>query len=340
MRKFLFLLGVLLLIAGIFTAWFFPSAYIGAPAEFIVKITIEKDSSVSDIALLLNQKGIITSAYGYRFFALFDAAAKRALPGEYELAPGSSYKLIARQISLGPKRNEITLQFIEGQTLDDWKSKLILEGISETSVSDLVGDTRIGKSFAKGLDNQFDFLKDLPEGTSLEGYLFPNTYRVWKDQLPLGIALKQLNEFETETMGFAAIAADQGRTLHEVVTLASIVEKEGRNPEERRNIARIFLNRLKIGMRLQSDATVNYVTGANNPRPTLDDLETVSAYNTYKNEGLPPGPICNPGKEALDAALNPADNNYYFYLHDAEGKIYYARNAEEHKLNRWKAYGE
>jgi peptidoglycan lytic transglycosylase G len=340
MKKFLFLLGILLLILGIFTAWFFPAAYIGAPAEFTVKITIPKDSSVSDVALLLNQKGIITSSYGYQLFAIVDEAARRTMVGEYDLAPGSSYQQIARQISLGPKRNEISLQFIEGQTLDDWQSKLLLQGVSATSTSDLVGDTRAGKSFTKGLEEQFDFLKDLPEGTSLEGYLFPNTYRVWKDQLPLGVALKQLNEFENQIEGFADEAAKQGRTLHEVVTLASIVEKEGRSPEERRNIARIFLNRLKIGMRLQSDATVNYVTGDNNPRPTLNDLDTASPYNTYKNTGLPPGPICNPGKDALDAALNPADNNYYFYLHDEEGNIYYAKNAEGHKVNRWKAYGE
>jgi UPF0755 protein len=340
MRKIILLLGILLLAAGIFTAWFFPVAYVGAPAEFTIKISIQENSSVDDIALLLNQKGIITSVYGYQFFSLLDESARRAIPGEYDLAPGASYKQIARQISLGPKRNEITLQFIEGQTLDDWQSKLILSGVSATSVSDLVGDARTGKSFAKGLEEQFDFLKSLPQGASLEGYLFPNTYRVWKDQLPLGVALKQLSEFDLQTRGFAEAAVSDGRTLHEVVTLASIVEKEGRNHEERRNIARIFLNRLKIGMRLQSDATVNYVTGANNPRPTLSDLETISPYNTYKNEGLPPGPICNPGKDALDAALNPADNNYYFYLHDEEGNIYYAKNAEEHKLNRWKAYGE
>ncbi|MBD3281605.1 endolytic transglycosylase MltG [Candidatus Uhrbacteria bacterium] len=340
MRKIFFLFGIFLLIAGIFLAWFFPSAYIGSPSEFKVSVNLPANSSVSEIARLLQQKGIITSAYGYQIYALFNATAKSAVPGQYEIAPGSSYQQIARQISLGPKREEITMQFIEGQTLDDWQSKLILQGVSATSVSDLVGDTRASKSFAKGLEEQFDFLADLPEGTSLEGYLFPNTYRVWKDQLPLGIALKQLNEFERQTQGFTSTAAAQGRTLHEVVTLASIVEKEGRNPEERRNIARIFLNRLKIGMRLQSDATVNYVTGANNPRPTLDELEIESAYNTYRNTGLPPGPICNPGKDALDAALNPAENNYYFYLHDEEGNIYYAQNAEGHKLNRWKAYGE
>ncbi len=340
MRKFLFILGILLLVSGIFLAWFFPSAYIGSPAESTILFNVPADSSVSDIALLLQQKGVITSAYGYQIFALFNQSVVNMIPGEYDLAPGSSYQQIARQLSRGPKRDEITIQFIEGQTLDDWQSQLILQGVSATSVQDLVGDTREGQSFAEGLKERFDFLAKLPEDTSLEGYLFPNTYRVWKDQLPLGIALKQLNEFESRTEGFAATATSQGRTLHEVVTLASIVEKEGRNSKERRNIARIFLNRLKIGMRLQSDATVNYVTGANNPRPTLDELEIQSPYNTYRNEGLPPGPICNPGKDALDAALNPADNDYYFYLHDQDGNIYYAKNAEEHKLNRWKAYGE
>ncbi len=340
MRKLLFFLAIIFLAASVFIAWFFPSAYIGSPADFSITVTIPKDASVQDIALLLQQRGIITSATGYQIFSVINNTAKISQPGDYEIAPGSSYQQIARQISLGPKREEITMQFIEGQTLDDWQSKLIMAGVSATSVADLVGDTRVGKSFAKGLEEQFPFLQDLPEGTSLEGYLFPNTYRVWKDQLPLGIALKQLNEFERQTDGFAESAASQGRTLHEVVTLASIVEKEGRNPEERRNIARIFLNRLEIGMRLQSDATVNYVTGANNPRPTLKELEIQSPYNTYRNAGLPPGPICNPGKDALDAALNPADNNYYFYLHDEEGNIYYARNSEEHILNRWKAYGE
>jgi len=340
MRKITFLFGIILLFIAGFSAWFFPIAYIGSPADFTVTINIEEGASIQSIADILKQKGAIASVAGYRIFAMLDSSAKRALPGEYQIAPGASFKQIARQISEGPVRDEISLQFIEGSTLDDWQSKLILAGVSATSIRDLVGDTRTGKSFAKGLEEQFSFLRDLPRGSSLEGYLFPDTYRVWRDALPLGIAIKQLNQFQIETNGFAAEAKAQGRTLHEVVTLASIVEKEGRTPEERRNIARIFLNRLKIGMRLQSDATVNYVSGAKNPRPTLDELEIDSPYNTYKNAGLPPGPICNPGEDALEAALHPAENNYYFYLHDSDGKIYYARNAEEHKLNRWKAYGE
>ncbi len=340
MRIIIYIFGIFLLAGGIFLAWFLPSAFFDTAESTTVAIIIPADSSVQDIAVLLNEKNVISSVLGYRLYALIDKTAIRALPGEYEIIPGSSYRQIARQLSRGPKREEITLRFIEGETLDEWQSALMDLDVSATSVKSLVGDTRVGQSHAKGLEEQFEFLRALPAGSSLEGYLFPNTYRVWKDQLPLGVVLKQLNEFARQTEGFAEQAQAQGRTLHEVVILASIVEKEGRTPEERRQIARIFLNRLKIGMRLQSDATVNYVTGHSRARPTLKDLEFASPYNTYQNTGLPPGPICNPGKDALDAALNPAENDYYFYLHDDAGNIYYGRNAEEHKLNRWKAYGE
>ncbi len=340
MRIILYILGVILLASGIFMAWFLPSAFFSVSESETVTINIPTDSSVQDIANILNDKNIISSTFGYRIYAFIDKNANHALPGEYEIIPGNSYRQIARQLSLGPKREEITLRFIEGETLDDWQASLVAFNVSATSIKALVGDTRISLSYSKGLEERYEFLRDLPSGSSLEGYLFPDTYRVWKDQLPLGIVLKQLNEFSNKTQGFAEQATSQGRTLHEVVILASIIEKEGRNSEERRQIARIFLNRLKIGMRLQSDATVNYVTGHGRARPTLEDLEFASPYNTYQNIGLPPGPICNPSKDALDAALNPADNDYYFYLHDDAGNIYYGHNAEEHKLNRWKAYGE
>ncbi|MFZ6015846.1 MAG: endolytic transglycosylase MltG [Patescibacteria group bacterium] len=340
MKKISLLIGALLVFLAIFIAWFAPSAYIGTPGQITVRVVVPKDANTKTVAQILSDKGVITSSFGYEFYSLLDAAARNPRAGEYEVAPGASYKLIARQLNMGPTRNEITLQFIEGSDLKDWQAYLRERNVSETSITDLVGDTASGKPFAPALREQYIFLKDLPEDATLEGYLFPDTYRVWQDQLPLGIVLKQLNEFDKQIQDLEDQIAKDNRSLHEILTLASIVEKEGRNKEERRNIARIFLNRLKIGMRLQSDATVNYVTGENRPRPTLDDLEIASPYNTYRNEGLPPGPICNPGKDALEAALNPADNDYYFYLHDEEGNIYYARNAEEHKQNRYKAYGE
>jgi UPF0755 protein len=162
---------------------------------------------------------------------------------------------------------------------------------------------------------------------------------VWKDQLPQGLIKKQLDAFATRAFRLIEGAEKQGRTLNEVVTLASIVEKEVANPEDRKIVAGIFWNRLQSGMPLQSDATVNYVTHAGRTRPTIIDLAVESAYNTYAHRGLPPGPICNPGADALEAALNPAKTPYRYFLTDANGKTYFARTLEEHILNRKMAFG-
>lgn len=340
MKKILFVIGVLFIALAVFAAWFIPAAFIGSPAQNTIKLDIPDGISSGSLADLLQQKGIITSAFGYRIYTRLDKRAANIRAGEYELAPGSSFRSLSGQLSLGPPRNEISIRLIEGSSLLDIAKALIDNGVSATSVSDLIGSRSEAKFFQPALRDQFPFLKDLPADATLEGYLFPNTYRVWKDQLPLSLILKQLQEFSVQTQGFAEQAAKQGRTLQDVVTLASIVEKEANTPEERRVIAGIFLNRIKIGMRLQSDATINYITGADRARPTAADLQADSPYNTYRNDGLPPGPICNPGKDSLDAALHPTASDYYFYLHDANGKVYYARNIEEHKLNRYKAYGE
>ena len=340
MKKILLFISFLIIAGAIFCAWFFPSAFVGSPSEQTINVQLPEASSVAQISQLLEEKGIITSAWAYKIFAKLDKSAQNAKSGSYNIAPGTSFKDIARQLALGPERDEITIRLIEGYSLPDLKSELQKYEVSEISFQDLVGDISSNKPFSTGLRDQYDFLKNLPSDATLEGYLFPNTYRVWKDQLPLGLVIKLLNEFQNQTKGFAEQAVDQNRDLHEIVILASIVEKEGKTSEERRMIAGIYLNRLKIGMRLQSDATVNYITKAGRARPTLDDLEVISPYNTYQNDGLPPGPICNPGLDALQATLNPTPNDYYYYLHDEEGNVYYARNIEEHKVNRYKAYGE
>lgn len=340
MRKILLIIGLIVLVIGIFLAWFLPSAYIGSPASTSVPITIPEDSSVKAVSELLSKKGVVVSSFGYQIFSYLDSGARHPRAGAYAVLPGSSYKTLARQFALGPTRDEITIRILEGATLKDIDNELVKWGVAPRSLADLIGDPQRGEAFSTPLRQQFVFLKNLPANATLEGYLFPDTYRVWKDQLPLGFVLKQLQEFGKQTEGYEAESAKQGRSLEEVVILASIVEKEGRTLEEKKMIAGIFLNRIKLGMRLQSDATVNYVTNAGRARPSLDDLEADSAYNTYKHDGLPPGPICNPGKDSLEAAMHPTQNNYYFYLHDEGGKIYYAKNIEEHKANRYKAYGE
>jgi UPF0755 protein len=173
----------------------------------------------------------------------------------------------------------------------------------------------------------------------MEGYLFPDTYRVYKDQLPDALLRKQLEEFALQTSGFEGVAASQKRTLPDVVILASIVEKEAATDADRSIVAGIFMHRLDEGMRLQSDATLNYVLQTGRSQLTYDEIENTSPYNTYRYEGLPPGPISNPGKASLDAALHPAQTDYLFFLSDAQGKTYFARTLEEHAQNRIKAFG-
>ena len=122
--------------------------------------------------------------------------------------------------------------------------------------------------------------------------------------------------------------------------LASIVEKEVAQPKDRPIVAGIFWNRLRDGMPLQSDATITYITKSGRTRSTLVDLASDSPFNTYRNTGLPPGPISNPGEDALDAALHPAVTPYRYFLTDAKGKIYFAQTLDEHILNRRRAFGE
>lgn len=339
MKKILFLIGLIILVGAIFLAWFLPSAYIGSPASTSVPLQIPENSTAGSVAELLSKKGIILSPLGYKIFSYIDSGARHPRAGDYAVFPGSSYRALARQLSLGPSRDEITIRILEGASLQDVSLEVGKWGVTARAFADLVGDAKQGKAFSTPLRQQFEFLKNLPAKASLEGYLFPDTYRVWKDQLPLGFVLKQLQEFDKQTEGYAADATKQGRTLKDVVILASLLEKEGKTLEERKMIAGILLNRLEGPMRLQLDSTVNYVTGGNKPRVSLEDLEVDSPYNTYKHNGLPPGPICNPGKDSLEAALHPTASSYYYYLHDDSGKIYYAKTIEEHKANRVKAFG-
>ncbi|MDD5438293.1 MAG: endolytic transglycosylase MltG [Patescibacteria group bacterium] len=336
MKKIIFLLGILILALAIFSAWFIPSAFIGSPVSTSMPFSVPENAAAASMADLLAQKGIIVSSVGYKIFSYLDVNARHPKPGDYAVYPGSSYRALAKQFALGPARDEISIRILEGSTNQDVGQELGKWGVTTREFTDLTGDAKLKKGFSPALRQQFDFLKDLPANATLEGYLFPDTYRVWKDQLPLGFVLKQLQEFKKQTEGYATSA----RSLKDLVILASLVEKEGRTTEERKMIAGILLNRLEGGMRLQLDSTVNYATGGNKPRVSLEDLEVVSPYNTYKHDGLPPGPICNPGKDSLEAASHPTPSDYYYYLHDDSGKIYYAKTIEEHKANRIKAYGK
>ncbi|WP_343209281.1 endolytic transglycosylase MltG [Anaerolentibacter hominis] len=168
----------------------------------------------------------------------------------------------------------------------------------------------------------------------LEGYLYPDTYEFYRNSVPADVLKTMLSNTEKKlTTSQRDRAAQMGMTEDEVLTLASIVEKECGVKEEREKVASVFLNRLKTGMKLQSDATIHYVEKYVKPYISGDKDQYNSYYNTYKCPALPAGPICNPGKSAIDAVLYPAETEYLFFLTDADGRYYYAVTYEEHLKN-------
>lgn len=329
MKKTSLLFGATLVAAGLFLAWFVPQAWLSKPAVDApsLAITVPSGAVLKDVAKLLAEKGVIASEVGYRIYGFFDGAARRPRAGTYRVQNGMSARTLARLIALGPEREEIAVTVIEGWDIDDIEKAVEATGSSWKT------------PFVKDWVEDFSFLKSLPGSTTLEGYLFPDTYRVWRDQLPEGLIQKQLAAFGALAPRLLSEAQKQKRTLHDVVILASIVEKEVATAEDRKIVAGIFWNRLQIGMALQSDATLNYVTNAGRSRLNAEDLKSTSLYNTYKYRGLPPGPISNPGADALEAALFPADTEYQYFLTDAKGKTYFGKTLEEHIRNRQKAFG-
>lgn len=314
--------------------WFVPQALTSNPKSDAasVGITIKSGDSIDQIASELQQRGIIVSSWAFKKYAWFDANAAHIKPGSYVLKNGMNFRNIANILAIGPTKDEISITIPEGKTVKQEAEMTGLQGVDP-------------KIFVEAIDpkkwkNDFPWISNLPTGSTLEGYLFPSTYRVWREQLPEGLIRKQLNEFSKRLPEIEKQANAQGKTVHEIITIASIVEREVAGDADRKIVAGIFLRRLREKMPLQSDATINYVTMGGRARPTFTDLAVDSPYNTYRNKGLPPGPISNPGDAAIDAVLHPDDHGYRFFLTDNNGKAFYAKSFDEHKQNRRKVYGE
>lgn len=234
----------------------------------------------------------------------------------------------ARQLAAVRVENKVTV--IEGWRLKDIASDLAKEGIVTE------------EEFRSAVDienwrDQYDFLTD-PKIKSLEGFLYPDTYNFFDDATASDIIKRLLDEFDNKvTLEMRSDLKAQKHTLYEALTLASILEREISNKsahdEERNIVADIFWSRIKIGMGLQSDATVNYITGKTTTRPSLKDLEIDSPYNTYKYRGLPPSPINNPSLASIRSVIYPTANDYLYFLTDADGKAYFAKTYDGHLAN-------
>lgn len=340
MRNILKLLAVVLLLAGIWFGWQWANdAYWAVPVGAVKTVEIPEGADGAAVAQILQDNGIIDSAAKYRMYGRFDSAMTRSKPGSYQLRPGTNFREIVRQLALGPARTEVQVTIIEGETVDALIDQLADERqIDPADTVRVIGRSLDRVPFDLALRDTYPFLASLPRERSLEGYLFPNTYRVWADQLPEGLIAKQLDEFSKRfSAAKPGSASAPLADLDDVIILASIVQDEVRSEGDMRLVAGLFLNRLRDGMALQSDATLNYLTGSGRARATSRDLSIDSPWNTYKYRGLPPSPIGNPGEAAIKAVLDPEPSEYRYFLTDKEGKTYYARTLDEHIANRQKA---
>ena len=331
----LFLIGLGML-AVLRIGSFFYASYIGYPEpEPSTSVTIASGTTSEQAVDLLVKQKVVRSGLEFRVF-LSTQKDWQVKAGTYELQPGTSYRLLMTTLALGPQRRESQVRLLEGWSVDDEADYLHKQkNIPLDQTARVIGKSVDRAPFDSALRSDFPFLKLLPKKRSLEGYLMPDTYRVWDDQLPEGLVQKQLKEFQDNfgDIDLTKLPAPL-KTLDDVVILASIVEKEVRGEMDQKIVAGIFLSRLNIGMALQTDATLTYGLGNGHVRATSEDLATDSPYNLYKHRDLPPSPICNPGAAAIRAVLNPTDTEYLYFLTDKEGRVLYGRTFDDHIRNR------
>lgn len=275
---------------------------------------LETECSVEEGAELLRKEGIISCPLLFRiYFSL--KSEKSTLPaGEYILSPAMSYDEIRYELfGIGKERTQVRVTVPEGYTTDEIIELFLANGIG----------TREG--FVAAIENgkfDFPFVSDIPEKEGrkyrLDGYLFPDTYMFFSDSGEEEVIAKMLANFSRKFTGtMAEDTARAGFSVDEIVTLASMVQKEAYYLSDMAGIASVFRNRLSGGMKyLQSDATALYGEG----------------YDTYKNVGLPLGAICNPGADALRAAVYPANTKYYYFFTGKDKKAVFSRTYSEHKM--------
>jgi len=296
------------------------------------EFTIREGENVGQIAYNLEKERLINGKDYFRIYVWQRGLAGRLQAGNYELSPSMTIP-------------EIVELFVSGKVKSDEISVTIPEGFSNKEIDERLAKNGLIKkgeflNFDKNITldlSKYDFLKDKPNNVGLQGYYFPDTYVYHKGSSVEEITKKMLDNFDRRlSNSLREEIRRQGKSIFEVVILASIVEKEAKYPEDMKMIAGIFQNRLKMGKPLESDATINYITGSGRSQSTYEDIQIDSPYNTYKYPGLPPGPISNPGLEAIKAVVYPAKTDYLYFLTKKDGKAVFSKTYEEHLRNKKK----
>jgi UPF0755 protein len=281
-------------------------------------LTVTSGQPLAVTAEELQRRQIVQSAFKFRLVARLDGYDRRLKAGEYSLKSSMTPREILALMEKGTVRlHRVTVP----------------EGLTILQIADLIEKSGLGRAadiITRAVDPAYAHAQGI-DAPSLEGYLYPETYFFPKTVTADGILAAMLQAFRSAfPPEWVRRAAELGFSVHEAVTLASIIEKETGEPAERPLIASVFHNRLKRGMRLETDPTVIYAIKDFDGNLTRKHLETPTPFNTYIIRGLPPGPIANPGRDALKAALYPVQSDYLFFVSKNNGTHQFSTNAADH----------
>jgi len=303
MKKGLILTILFIILFFVIGVFFWQGIYLPktpvSPEEKI--FLVEKGQDLFQIAENLEKEDLIKNRFFFDFYVLIKGGQRKLQAGIYELSPLMTIPQIVKKITLG-------------ETL---KIKVTIpEGFTVKQIEKLLG------------------LK-LP-GTDLEGFLFPDTYQFPPRVTGEEVVKKMRDNFEKKFSPYRNEVSGAGLTTFEIITMASLIEKEVKTKEDKRLVSGILWKRRNHNIPLQVDATINYITGKKTIKVSIEETKIDSPYNTYRYLGLPLGPICNPGLESIRAAVNPEDSDYWYYLSIPEGETIFSKTLEEHNIAKAK----
>ncbi|REJ21412.1 MAG: endolytic transglycosylase MltG [Bacillaceae bacterium] len=305
-----------------------------------VKVQIPIGSSVSQIASILEKNDIIKSAIVFKYYVKFKNE--------------SGFQAGSYQFNQSMTIQEIVERLKKGELMGEAAIKLTIpEGLQLSEIADIIAkhtpyskkeimNQLTNQQFIKQMQKKYPntITDDIFNGRikyALEGYLYPATYSFYEESPPLSEIIETMIKKTDEMLvPYRNKMKELSLSTHQFLTLASLVEEEATEKADREKIASVFYNRLEKNMPLQTDPTVLYSLGKHKERVYYKDLEVNSPYNTYKNKGLPPGPIANAGKQSLDAVANPADTNYFYFLATKEGEVIFTKTLDEHNKEKAK----
>lgn len=314
-------LGILFILVGVCGLYVFREGNAGSAEDKTITVKINAGMNAREIGSLLESKGVIGNSHRFWLLSKLRGAENKFMAGSYRFHKGQTTDAVLAKLVEG-EVEEIKFVIPEGFTVKDIAKRLDEEGIADEKIFLKKAEKFCPYEYMEKNEDAYFYA---------EGFLFPATYKVSSDITEDEILNLMANTFDKRlTKEMRDRAGEMDLSVYELITLASLVEKEAKYKDDQPIIAQVLFKRLKLNMPLQSDATLQYLMDAPKEDVSINDTKIDSPYNTYQNYGLPPGPVANPGIDAIVSVLYPADTDYLYFVADREGHNHYTYSYDEH----------